>query len=197
MVLEEEEFTARGGGTVVDFSDPLHIGVSCVLEGEMEGVFRVASTSSMAVTSATIQIASAGGWLAESLTKPKALLDLTQNDLLVLSYANDELSKAAEQRLGAFRDEVVAQYAMLVSTRKILHVNEAFAIDGREDFAGWEVALSILGELDDIVLAGQKAKMVLDAVPLGSSEDVNNVIAIAESLGFASQVIGLAEVCVI
>jgi hypothetical protein len=45
------------------------------------------------------------------------------------------------------------------------------------------------------VVASQKAAAVLDSVPMETADDVNNVVATCDALGFAELAAGLAEVC--
>jgi hypothetical protein len=132
LVLSEEQFAAKGESTQVDFSDPVEIGIACLFEGDMDGVLRLILTDSICITAAILRIASAGGWLANTMSKPKALLDLTKNDLLVLSYGGDEAGRSRGDALQ--RDQLIARYAMMLSSHKVFE-SEGFQVDdGKQTF---------------------------------------------------------------
>jgi hypothetical protein len=194
QVVGEDDFMSKDGVMPVDMAEPFQITLTCILEGELDGAMRILSSYSLCVASAVIQIATVGGWLADNMTKPKALLDLTQNDLMVLSYAGNGLTNAGSTE--ALRDEILAQYATMLAMRKLLKTTRAWGVsyEERDQIPGWELAMSIIAQLDDDILAVEKAKQILDNVPLDTTEDVNTVFGVADSYGFGEQAVGLAEV---
>lgn len=165
----------------INSMNPVEVGLASIFEGNVEGVIGLLRGWSLTITSAVVEFASLGGWLGIP-SGTKMLNNFNESDLMVLSYGQDK------QRLG--KDEILAEYAEALSNRDVLR-SEHYDIE-RE---GWELAVEILGRLDDDVLSSMKICQLLDDLPLDSGGRVDNLLNICSELGLDSQTRKIAEVC--
>ena len=164
----------------INSMNPVEVGLASIFEGNVEGVIGLLRGWSLTITSAVVEVASLGGWLAIP-SGTKMMNNFNESDLMVLSYGQDK------QSIG--KDEILVEYAGALSRRDEIR-SEQFEVE-RE---GWELSVEILGRLDDEILSGKKICELLDQLPLDSGERVDNLLSICVELGLDSQTRKIAEV---
>ena len=87
------------------------------------------------------------------------------------------------------RDEVLTSYADLLAAKDVFRSS-----DGKVEKEGWELAVSVLGRLDDQNAAQQKIADVLDAIEFQDDGRVDKVLELCSNLGLETQARGIAEV---
>ncbi|KAL2351055.1 hypothetical protein BJ546DRAFT_355272 [Cryomyces antarcticus] len=166
----------------IDTNSRVEIGLACICEDNVEGVVGLLRGWSMTITSAVVEVASAGGWLPQTRPRSGGLMEgLDKSDLMVLSYGEEDRS--------AFRrDDLMVQYAELVFGREMLRSS-----DGKTEKEGWEVAFQMLGRLDSAQLRNAKIGELLDILPLESPNRVDKVLQVCNGLSLISQAHRVAE----
>jgi hypothetical protein len=177
-VLEEDELR-----DTVDYSNPLHVGLCCIFNEEVEGAIDILRTFSITMACATVCLADVGGWLSDSSLKPSTVRGLDESDLMVLSYAQHEQPRAG------LKDSLLSTYASLLIARAEIADG---SIDRRID--GWELALMVIARFDDQAESSTRATAVLDKLSLDSNEKVDRILDICDSLGFTALSVKVSEV---
>ncbi|KAI9880783.1 MAG: hypothetical protein M1830_000219 [Pleopsidium flavum] len=163
----------------INSMNPIEVGLASIFEGNVEGLIGLLRGWSLTVTSAVVEIASLGGWLGiPSGTKMRN--NFNESDLMVLSYGQD--TKVMD------KDDILMEYAEGLSKREVIY-SEKYDTE-RE---GWELAVEILGRLDDETLSSKKIGELLDRLPLDSGERVDKLLSICSELGLDSQARKISE----
>ncbi|KKK26833.1 hypothetical protein ARAM_003401 [Aspergillus rambellii] len=150
----------------------LEVGLASVFEGNVEGVLELLQTWSLCVASAVAEVASAGGWL-DAGGGAQPLSGLSENDLMVLSYGQDD---KGTDRKKVRKDDVLSAYAMGLFERRSIE-NESGAREG------WELALEVLSRLDDNEKMQKSVSELLDRLPLDTAEQMDKVVLLCSELG--------------
>ncbi|KAJ4292560.1 hypothetical protein N0V90_009223 [Kalmusia sp. IMI 367209] len=135
---------------LINTTNHFEIGVACILDDNIEGALRMLRGSSLVVASAVAEVATAGEWFMRA---DGILGQLDQSDLLLLSYTEQHKS-------GLSKDELLAAYAKQLTLKGYL-ANQ----DGSTSREGWELAIEVLGRLDDTALANERIQQILDELP--------------------------------
>lgn len=159
-------------------SDPLEVGIACIMDDNVEGALHILRSFSLLAASAVAEVASAGEWFK----RDGVFGELDQSDLLLLSYNQPS-------RTSLSKDDLLVSYAEQLSS------TEQFARqDGSTSRVGWELAIEVLGRLDDTALANQRIQRILDELPLTSADQADRVIQLCHTLGMSDQALGIALV---
>ncbi|KNG48856.1 nuclear pore complex subunit nup85 [Stemphylium lycopersici] len=159
--------------------DCFEVGLACVLDDNAEGALQILQGWSLTMASAVAEIASAGEWFKGT----KGLLDqFDQSDLMVLSYSEEQQPK------GVTKDDLLVAYSKLLTSKQ--------QITGKDDQAskeGWELAVQILGRLDDTIAANGRIERILNDLPLESSTRVDKITQLCHNLGLSQHAVTIAQ----
>jgi hypothetical protein len=170
----DEEFS-------VNVTDPFEVGLACVLDDNVEGVLQTLRGWSLMAAATVAEIASAGEWYVRA---GGIMGQFDQSDLMVLSY-NDQQPK------GITKDDLQIAYSDLLSTQGIIS-----APDGRNSREGWELAIQVLGRLDDGMAASERIERIINNLQLDSATRVDKITQLCHDMGLASQALSVALVCI-
>ncbi|KAL2841480.1 hypothetical protein BJX68DRAFT_245486 [Aspergillus pseudodeflectus] len=160
---------ANEKGFSINSLSGLEAGLASVFEGNVEGVLGLLQTWSLCVASAVAEISAVGGWLETGGVKPPS--GLSENDLMVLSYGQEEVT---DRRVN--KDDVLTAYASALFERRSIE-NETGAREG------WELALEVLSRLDDREKGQKSVSELLDKLPLDTAEQMDKVVLLCTELG--------------
>jgi len=164
----------------VNVTDRFEVGLACVVDDNIEGILQVLSGWSLPVAAAVAELASAGEWFLRA----DGIMDqFDQSDLMVLSYTE-------QQRTGATKDDFLVAYAKLLATKGQLEDQ-----NGQASKEGWELAIQVLGRLDDSITASGRIQQILNELPLESSIRVDKITRLCHELGLAQHALTIAQVC--
>jgi hypothetical protein len=164
----------------VNVTDQFEVGLACIVDDNIEGVLQVLSGWSLPVAAAVAEIASAGEWFRRA----DGIMDqFDQSDLMVLSYTE-------QQRTGVSKDDFLVAYSKLLATKGQLKGQ-----DGPASKEGWELAIQVLGRLDDSIMASGRIEQILNELPLESSMRVDKITRLCHELGLSQHALTIAQVC--
>lgn len=166
------------GAFKVNSLNNFEVGVASLFENNVEGVVDLLKTWSLAIASAVVEVASLGSWL-ETSAGARPLSGLNENDLMVLSYGQEERR--------VHKDEIMISYASGLCEREILENSSGI----RE---GWEIALEILSRLDDRDTMLKRVNSLLDGIPLDTPGRMDKVVLLCTELGFDDESRKVSEV---
>jgi hypothetical protein len=177
IAMEEEDFR-----TTFDSSDSVHVGLGCVFEDDAEALVDLLESWSMPIATAFAELASAGNWFDDAAAARETVENFDQSDLMVLSYGQggDKTSK---------KDELLSQYAELLRQKQVIQAREQ-----QIDIEGWQLALRVLGRLDDAESANTKVAALLESLNFNSNDQVDRVLRLCNDLGFNHHAMGITEV---
>ncbi|KAL9062776.1 MAG: hypothetical protein Q9157_008640, partial [Trypethelium eluteriae] len=157
----------------VDTSSPIHVGVACIFEDNVECVVELISSWSMTLASALVEIGGLAGWLPEAQGASNDVMDGFDNsDLMVLSYAEDQ------QQSDSWRaTDIVILYSSLLSQKPNI-----WSSDKRTQREGWELAVQILSRVDSRQTANTKIGDLLDSLSLDTSDRVDKILNLCTRL---------------
>lgn len=163
----------------VQTTNRFEVGLACVLDDNVEAALQILQGWSLTAASAVAELASAGGWF----TRANGLMDqFDHSDLMVLSYT-------AQQPKGLLKDDLLIAYANLLSAKgKITSQN------GQVTKEGWELAIQVLGRLDDGITASERIEQLLNELPLESAVRVDKITQLCHNLGLPQHALTIAEV---
>ncbi|KAL9086927.1 MAG: hypothetical protein Q9165_006933 [Trypethelium subeluteriae] len=157
----------------VDTSNPIHVGVACVFEDNVECVIDLISSWSMTLASALVEIGGLAGWLPEAQTTSNEMMDGFDNsDLMVLSYGEDE-----QQSDKWKATDIVILYSSLLSQKPNI-----WSSDRKMQREGWELAVQILSRVDSRQTANTKIGDLLDSLSLDTSDRVDKILNLCTRL---------------
>ena len=160
--------------------NPVHVGLGCVCEDDMQGIIGILRSWSLPIASAVVELASAAGWMPSAATNVLDAFD--QDDLMVLSHGQP--SKVDEIR----RDDVLIQYATALAKK------DSFKnATGKPVQEGWDLACRVLGRLDSFETAKSRISELLNQITLDSTTRVDKVLAVLNEIGLPDQVREIAE----
>lgn len=179
-VTDEPEDTVFGVNTM----NPLHVGLACIFEDDVQGVIRVLQAWSLPIVSAVVELAGTGGWLPRGSKPNDGFMDgFDQDDLMVLNHGQDKQSD------GFNSDNLLIEYANLLSKK-----DQFKSSDGRSAKEGWDLACRVLSRLHSLETAQRKIEEILSHIELNSPERVDRVLAVCDEIGLPDQVRSIAEV---
>lgn len=178
IMLEEDDLLAS-----IDNTDPVQVGLCSIIEGDLDSVINILKHLSFPFASGVVEIASVGGWLSSPRRLGANHFD--KSDLMVLSYGGPKSDTG-------FKDNLLGSYAELLAGRESLYDEESGTT-----VEGWELALTVLGRLDDAEVAIDKVASLLQRIELTSGARVDKMLELCSHLGFTVQSQSLAEVGVL
>lgn len=177
IAMEEEDLRDN-----FNSSEAVHVGLGCIFVDDAEALVGLLEGWSMPIASAFTELASAGGWFDDAATARETVENFDQSDLMVLSYGQ-EGGKASK------KDELLSQYAELLNHKRVIRAQERSI-----DIEGWQLALRVLGRLDDAENANTKVAALLDGLTFNSNEQIDQVLSLCNDLGFNHHAMGITEV---
>ncbi|KAI5302571.1 hypothetical protein KEM56_000561 [Ascosphaera pollenicola] len=161
----------RQKGFQINSFDPIEVCLASVFEHDLEGVLRLLQTWSLPIAAAVAEIGAHGGWYNVQPAIPK-MPGLSQHDLNVLNYGLKEKPLR--------KDDVVVNHA--ISLFKLGEIK-----DEARSSESWELALEILGRLDDEETMKQEVSQLIDQIPLDSAKQTDGLVVLCTELGFTEQ----------
>lgn len=171
----------------VDTMNPLLVALASAMEDNVEGVVAILRTWSLPVAVSVVEVGALGGWLPRSRPRSRGLAEqgFSSEDLMVLSHGPS--SKRPDTDIE--RDDVLLQYADRLAER------ESFEIAGGSGKKeGWEMAVSVLGRLDNANSAQSRIERLLEDIQLDDDVRVDKVLTLCSDLGLIEQARGISEV---
>ncbi|CAA9966858.1 nuclear pore complex protein [Pyrenophora teres f. maculata] len=163
----------------VNVVDRFEVGVACIFDDNMEGALQILQGWSLTIATAVAELASVGEWFSSA----KGLMDqFDQSDLMVLSYTEQQEPK------GVTKDDLLVTYANLLASKGLLIGRE-----GQVSKEGWEIAVQILGRLDDSIAANERIERILNDLPLESSARVDKITQLCHDLGLSQHAVTIAQ----
>ncbi|KAJ5558047.1 hypothetical protein N7535_009537 [Penicillium sp. DV-2018c] len=153
----------------------VEVGLASVFEGNVQGVLELLQSWSLCVAAAVAEIASLGGWF-QSGSSQKKLPGLSETDLMVLSYGQDDKSLARHLR----KDGILRNYAFGLYDRPIIDNEHS----SRE---GWELSLEVLSRFDDAIQMKKAVTEIVDKLPLESAEQLDKLVVLCSELELEDQ----------
>lgn len=162
----------------VNVVDRFEIGLASILDDNPEAVLQIIRGWSLTMASAVAEIANAGGWF----TRANGLMDqFDQSDLMVLSY-NEQQPK------GISKDDLQISYANALAPK-----GQLTGQDGQSSREGWEIAIQVLGRLDDSITASERIERILNDLPLESADRVDKITKLCHSMGLEQHAQTIAQ----
>ncbi|KAI5296462.1 hypothetical protein KEM52_002083 [Ascosphaera acerosa] len=152
--------------------DAVEVGLASLCQGDFEGVLRLLQYWSLPIAAAVVEIGVRGGWYQVQTSSP-TLSGLDGEALALLDQSQPDRPLR--------KDDVVLNYAQAL-----------FSLDGIDDentgvLDGWEVALEVLGRLEDPEVMKHHVSEMINEIPLQSAEQVDRTVVLCSELGFAEQ----------
>lgn len=161
----------------VSTTDQFEVGLACIMDDNIEAVLQILRGWSLTVAAAVAELASAGGWF----TRANGLMDqFDQSDLMVLSYNE-------QQPRGVTKDDLQIAYSNLLASKGKLTSQK-----GRTS-EGWEIAIQVLGRLDDSITANERIERILNELPLESAARVDKITQLCHSMGLEQHALSIAQ----
>jgi hypothetical protein len=154
----------------------VEVGLAAVFEGNVEGVLELMQTWSLCIASAIAEVASAGGWLGTTSGKQPISNLLSEDDLMVLSYAENGNTPPR----GIWKDDILTAYADGLFGRDSPGNDASIR-------AGWEMALEVLARLENAGVMAKKAAELLDKLPMNTINQMDKAVLICNDLGLDSE----------
>ncbi|RMZ67494.1 nuclear pore complex subunit nup85 [Pyrenophora seminiperda CCB06] len=163
----------------VNVVDQFEVGVACILDDNMEGALQIIQGWSLTIATAVAELASVGEWFSSA----KGIMDqFDQSDLMVLSYTEQQEPK------GVTKDDLLVAYSTLLASKAQLRSQA-----GQVSREGWEIAVKILGRLDDSIAANERIERILSNLPLESSARVDKITQLCLDLGLSQHAVTIAQ----
>jgi hypothetical protein len=153
----------------------VEVGLASVFEGNVQGVLELLQSWSLCVAAAVAEIASLGGWF-ESGSSQKTLPGLSENDLMVLSYGQDDKSPARHLH----KDDILRNYAFGLYDRPVIDNEHS----SRE---GWELSIEVLSRFDDANQMKKAVSEIVDKLPLESPDQLDKLVVLCSELELEDQ----------
>lgn len=166
-------------------TDIVHLGLACIMLGSSEGIVGILTATSLPVAVAVVDVAALGGWLTQR-SHSTGLLEqgFDSEDLMVLSHGSGQNTHFG----GVERDTLLSTYADQLAEKSVLRSS-----DGKVEKEGWELAIAVLGRMNDVKASQRKIAKLLDHIELTDEVRVNRVLTACGEQGLLDQVKALAE----
>jgi len=166
-----------------DFSvnsvDCFEVGLACIFDDNIEGVLHIIRGWSLVFASAVAELASAGGWF----TRANGLMDqFDQSDLMVLSYTEQHPKSVS-------KDDLQIAYADFLASK-----GQFTGQDEQTLKEGWEIAIQVLGRLDDSITANNRIEHILNDLPLDSAARVDRITELCHSMGLEQHALTISHI---
>lgn len=173
-----------------DSLDAVQVGLACVMEDSVAVVIEHLRTWDQSVTVAVVEIAALSAWLPQERPSSRGLLrqEFSSEDLMVLSHGPGQQRSSATASVE--RDEILCGYADLLAAKDVFRSS-----DGKVEREGWELAVSVLGRMDDQQASHAKIAGILETLQFHDKVRVDKVLSLCASMGLIDQAKGIAEVC--
>lgn len=162
--------------------NPVEVALACVFMNDVENLIGILRGLSNTVSVAVTEIAGLGKWLGDSFTPRKLPKGFDESDLMVLSWAQKDT--------GVKRDDILCHYARLLARRPIFTHSRK-----RTRSEGWELALQVLGRLDNTESANDRMAQILDQLDVTTAARVEKVFGACSQFGLADLGRRVSEVC--
>lgn len=164
------------GSFAIDTLKTDEVGLTTVLQNDVEGMLGIIRSMSIVICSALAEIGVLGGWL---LRPPNDTPGLDKDDLIVLSYGqpSNPLSK----------DEILLQYVESLFTRDDLQT-------GQEHKEGWELAIAVATRIDDRQKAHDTIETLLEQLHLVSQDRMDKLLTLCAELDLKEHAMQVSEV---
>ena len=172
----------------VDTLNPLLVALASVMEDNVEDVVALLRTWSLPVAVSVVEVGSLGGWLPQGRPRSRGLAEqgFSSEDLMVLSHGPTNKKPDTDIE----RDDVLLQYADRLAEREYFQ-----AVESSAKKEGWELAVSILGRLDNATSAQTRIEGLLQDIELSDDVRVDKVLTLCSDLGLVEQARAISEVC--
>ncbi|KAM0720422.1 hypothetical protein Q7P37_004558 [Cladosporium fusiforme] len=170
----------------VDTMNPVLVALASAMEDNVEGVTALLRTWSLPVATSIVEIAALGGWLPQGRPRSKGLMQqgFSSEDLMVLSHGPSSQKPAGEME----RDAILLEYAdSLAEKNSFQSPSEAGTREG------WELAVAVLGRLDDAAAAQRRIGGLLEGIDLKDDVRVDKVLGLCSNLGLTEQARTISE----
>lgn len=169
----------------VDTMNPLLVALASAMEDNVEGVVAILRTWSLPIAVAVVEVGALGHWLPQGRSRSRGLAELSSEDLMVLSHGPSSQNPDTDIE----RDDVMLSYADHLAGREAFH-----AASGSGVKEGWELAVSILGRLDNANAAQSRIGKMLEDIELKDETRVDKVLTLCSDLGLTEQARLISEV---
>ncbi|EMC99101.1 hypothetical protein BAUCODRAFT_65665 [Baudoinia panamericana UAMH 10762] len=170
-----------------DPMDDIHVGLGCIMAGDVESVLGLLRTWSLPVTVGVLDVASNGDWLSKRGRHSQALLDqgFSSEDLMVLSHGPDRQLHQMPSQVD--RDEVLIEYADHLARKDVLRSSNGVEREG------WELAVSVLGRMPNEEAAQHKVGEILQKLEVKEDARVDKILRACLDLGLAEEARAISE----
>ncbi|KAK3672724.1 hypothetical protein LTR78_007310 [Recurvomyces mirabilis] len=175
-----------------DTMDVVQVGLGCVMSDCVESVVAIVKMLSMPMSVAIVELAALSGWLPQPVGRPQSRgwvgQGLSSEDLMVLSHGPGTQIGNGSKNNGVDRDEILAAYADMLAQREVLRSE-----DRRTEREGWELAVMVLGRMDDEISSQQKITELLEEIELSDEARVDKILSACQGLDLVEQARAIAE----
>ncbi|KAJ5757111.1 uncharacterized protein N7511_007293 [Penicillium nucicola] len=176
LALASSNVTSESGSRFQPNSlSSVEVGLASVFEGNVQGVLELIQRWSLCIAATVAEIASQGLWF-ESSQGQRRFPGLSENDLMVLSYGQD--NKAPSRHLR--KDDILRDYAFGLYEIPVIQ-NET---SSRE---GWELGLEVLSRLNDTNQMKKAVSEIVDKLPLENSDQLDKLVVLCSDLDLEDQ----------
>lgn len=171
----------------VDTMNPLLVALASVMEDNVEGVVSLLLTWSLPVAASVVEVGALGGWLPQGRPRSRGLVEqgFSSEDLMVLSHGPTSQKPSTDIE----RDDILLQYADSLAEKGSFQAGGESATK-----EGWELAVSVLGRLNDAAAAHSKISGLLEEIELTDDVRVDKVLGLCGEMGLADQARAISEV---
>ena len=166
----------------INSMNPVEVGLASIFENDIEGVLDLLRSWSIPIATATIEIATDGGWYEPEASGPAQMNGFNASDLLVFSYGRPQL-----QQPTITKDAFLQEYANVLFERKSIRA------DGVK-IEGWEMAVEMLMRLSDLEAAHTAVKDMLSKLKVEDDERVGKIVGFCRNVGLEAEAAGCSEV---
>ncbi|KAF2713601.1 hypothetical protein K504DRAFT_462114 [Pleomassaria siparia CBS 279.74] len=161
----------------LDCTNRTEVGLACVFDDNIEGILQILRGSSLTIASAVGEVASSGDWFVRA---DGILNQLDPTDLMVLSLTEPP-------RTGITKDSLLTDYSDQLARKE-----QMTSQDGKTIREGWELAIQVLGRLDNVVAANDMIEQILDELPLQSPERVDKITQLCHNMDLSKHAVSIA-----
>ncbi|KAK3659849.1 hypothetical protein LTR22_008216 [Elasticomyces elasticus] len=162
--------------------DEVHVGLGCVLTGGVESVVQLLRGWSLPVAVAVVEVAGTAGWLPGGRGGAGGR-GWSSQDLMVLSHGPGGMEGMGSAGL---RDAILGDYAELLAAKD-------FLVEGKSEKEGWELAVAVLGRLDDQAEGERRVGELLGGIEVRGEGRVERILEACGGLGLEGRGRGVAE----
>ena len=173
-------FVTKNAELHIDPGNAVEVGAACALTGDVAGCLSLLLSWSLPVAAAIAEVASVAEWLPVPPGKGPMTDGFNESDLMVLSYGKAESAVC--------KDAVITTYASALFAR------DRPLRRRKKEIEAWELAIKILGRLDDVSLAMDDIAAFVRGLDITSSERACKLVSLCRNVGLFEDAMGVAEV---